>query len=146
MIQVSGGYTGMGKKKIIKQILAAALTAAILGHLQFGREMDVYNGHSSMSGGFHEERLNIVVNRLIVADKEKCAEEIIKKCRDNSFHSVRFSYDISVPNALFVAVYLSEYQVKSGNPAFTFSYVQPEKPDLAYNIVDNPERFTLILE
>ena len=51
---------------------------------------------------YHEERLTVVVNKLYVADQKICAEEIVKRCRENSFKSVRFSYNQSIPNALTI--------------------------------------------
>ena len=58
--------------------------------------------------------LTVVVNKLYVADQKVCAEEIVKRCRENSFKSVRFSYDQSIPNALYVTVYSSKRQAEKG--------------------------------
>ena len=81
-----------------------------LGYLQYGRDMDVYGSYAMTADNYHEERLTVVVNKLYVADQKVCAEEIVKRCRENSFKSVRFSYDQSIPNALYVTVYSSKRQ------------------------------------
>ena len=83
---------------------------------------------------------------LVVTDQQKCVEQIFEKCRDNSFHSVRFSYDIQIPHALSVTVYKNQKDAESGNSAFSFSYQQENQIDGSYNIVDNPEKFTLEME
>ena len=63
-----------------------------------------------------------------------------------SFHSVRFSYDIQIPHALSVTVYKNQKDAESGNSAFSFSYRQENQIDGTYNIVDNPEKFTLEMD
>ena len=87
----------------------------------------------------------VVVNKLYVADQKICAEEIVKRCRENSFKSVRFSYDQSIPNALYVTVYSSKRQAEKGIQMFSFSYL-PEDGDGTYNIVNDSDKFMLKLE
>ena len=86
-----------------------------------------------------------MVNKLYVEDQKVCAEEIVKRCRENSFKSVRFSYDQSVPNALYVTVYASKRQAEKGKQMFSFSYL-PEDGDGTYNIVNDSDKFMLKLE
>ena len=69
------------------------ITGGCLGYLQFGRDMDVYGSYAMTADNYHEERLIVVLNKLYVADQKVCAEKIVKCCRENSFKSVRFSYD-----------------------------------------------------
>ena len=107
--------------------------------------MDVYGSHAMTADNYHEERLTVVVNKLYVADQKICAEEIVKRCRENSFKSVRFSYDQSVPNALYVTVYASKWQAEKGKQMFSFSYL-PEDSDETYNIVNDSDKFMLKLE
>ena len=109
-------------------IIGIIITGGCLGYLQFGRDMDVYNSHAMTADNYHEERLMVVVNKLYVVDQKICAEEIVKRCRENSFKSVRFSYDQSVPNALYVTVYASKRQAEKGKQMFSFSYL-PEDSD-----------------
>lgn len=107
--------------------------------------MDVYGSHAMTADNYHEERLTVVVNKLYVEDQKACAEEIVKRCRENSFKSVRFSYDQSIPNALYVTVYSSKRQAEKGTQMFSFSYL-PEDGDRTYNIVNDSDKFMLKLE
>ncbi|RGK46417.1 hypothetical protein DW711_10985 [Ruminococcus sp. AM27-16] len=136
----------MSKGWLISWIIGIiVVTGCYLGYLQYGRDMDVYSSHVTSFDNYEEERLVAVVNKLYVADKKACAEEIVKRCRENSFKSVRFSYDQAIPNALYVTVYGSDWQAKHGNAIFSFSYL-PNDVSGTYNIVDNPEEFILKLE
>ena len=119
--------------------------SSCLGYLQYGCDMDVYSSHAMTEDNYHEERLTVVVNKLYGADQKVCAEEIVKRCRKNSFKSVRFSYDQSVPDALYVTVYASKRQAAKGTQMFSFSYL-PEDNDETYNIVNDSDKFMLKLE
>lgn len=82
-----------------------------------------------------------MVNRLIVPDKRKVAEEIIKHCRKNDFKNVIFSYDVAYPNKLEVSVHLSEWNARKGKAVFSFVY-DTEQGDIGeYNFIENPEKF-----
>ena len=118
------------------------ITGGCLGYLQYGRDMDVYGSYAMTADNYHEERLTVVVNKLYVADQKACAEEIVKRCRENSFKSVRFSYDQSIPNALYVTVYASKRQAERGKQMFSFSYL-PQDSEGTYNIIDDSEEFIL---
>ena len=121
------------------------ITGGCFGYLQYGRDMDVYGSYAMTSDNYHEERLTVVVNKLYVADQKACAEEIAKRCRENSFKSVWFSYDQSVPNALYVTVYSSKRQAEKGKQMFSFSYL-PEDSEKTYNIVNDSNKFMLKIE
>ena len=118
------------------------ITGGCLGYLQFGRDMDVYGSHAMTADNYHEERLTVVVNKLYVEDQKVCAEEIVKRCRENSFKSVRFSYDQSIANVLYVTVYASKRQAEKGKGMFSFSYL-PQDSEGTYNIIDDSEEFIL---
>lgn len=118
------------------------ITGGCLGYLQFGRDMDVYGSYAMTADNYHEERLTVVVNKLYVEDQKACAEKNVKRCRENLFKSVRFSYDQSVPNALYVTVYSSKRQAEKGKQMFSFSYL-PEDRDGTYNIVNDSDKFML---
>ena len=118
------------------------ITGGCLGYLQYGRDMDVYGSYAMTADNYHDERLTVVVNKLYVADQKACAEEIVKRCRENSFKSVRFSYDQSVPNALYVTVYSSKRKAEKGKQMFSFSYL-PQDSEGTYNIIDDSEEFIL---
>ena len=80
------------KRTIIIVITILLLLAGILFYLQWGRQMDVSSSSGSGSDNHYELRVSVILNALVVTDQQKCAEQIFEKCRDNSFHSVRFSY------------------------------------------------------
>ena len=110
----------MRKRWFISLIIGIIITGGCLGYLQFGRDMDVYGSHAMTADNYHEERLTVVVNKLYVEDQKVCAEEIVRRCKENSFKSVRFSYDQSIPNALYVTVYASKRQAAKGTQMFSF--------------------------
>lgn len=121
------------------------ITGGCLGYLQYGRDMDVYGSYAMTADNYHEERLTVVVNKLYVADQKACAEEIVKRCRENSFKSVRFSYDQSIPNALYVTVYASKRQAERGKQMFSFSYLLEDSEE-TYDIVNGSGKFILKIE
>jgi len=96
------------KRAIIIAITILLLLAGSLSYLQWGRQMDVSSSFGSGSDNHYELRVSVILNTLVVTDQQKCVEQIFEKCRDNSFHSVRFSYDIQIPHALSVTVYKNQ--------------------------------------
>lgn len=58
---------------------------------------------------------------------------------------MRFSYDQSIPNALYVDVYSSRKQAEKGKQMFSFSYL-PEQGNGAYNIINDPDKYMLEIE
>lgn len=87
----------MCKKRKIITITVLFVLGVAVSYLQWGREIDVVGSMGTSSENFHEEHVTFTLNRLIITDKEKCAEEIIKKCRENDFASTLFSYDVAKP-------------------------------------------------
>ena len=75
----------MCKKRKIITITVLFVLGVAVSYLQWGREIDVVGSMGTSSENFHEEHVTFTLNRLIITDKEKCAEEIIKKCRENDF-------------------------------------------------------------
>lgn len=126
---------------------ASAVLFGIYGliYLQNGRTMEVYNSFSTTSGSYMEERLSVIANKLYIKDKMACAEEIVRRCRENDFHNILFSYDYAIPNELQVAVYLSEGDAKEGKEVFSFTYTSGENSE-EYNIVEHPEKFEIQIE
>lgn len=93
-----------------------------------------------------EEHITFTLNRLVVGDKERRADELIQAYRENGFRSVLFSHDLEKPNALYWTVYSSSVGMKYQEPVFTFRYIQKEGTLGAYNLIDNPEKFTLVID
>ena len=136
----------MCKKRKIITITVLFVLALAFSYLQWGREIDVVGSMRTSSKNFHEEHVIFTLNRLIITDKEKCTEEIIRKCRENDFSSILFSYDVEKPNALYGTVYRSRFSMKGQKPLFHFRYTQTADTLGSYNIVDDPEAFTLVIE
>lgn len=103
--------------------------------------MEVYNSTSFTAEHYSEEYLNVVVNRLIVPDKRKVAEEIIEHCQKNDFKNIIFSYDVVYPNKLVVSVYLLEWNARKGKEVFSFGYDTEQGEIREYNFIENPEKF-----
>ncbi len=135
----------MRKRWFISLIIGIIITGGCLGYLQFGRDMDVYGSHAMTADNYHEERLTVVVNKLYVEDQKVCAEEIVRRCKENSFKSVRFSYDQSIPNAFICDGIFIKATAEKGIQMFSFSYL-PEDGDGTYNIVNDSDKFMLKLE
>ena len=121
------------------------ITGGYLGYLQYGRDMDAHGSYTLTTNNYHEEHLTVLVNKLYVANQKACAEKIVKRCRENSFQSVRFNYDQSIPNALYVTVYASKRQAEKGKEMFSFSYLSEDRAE-TYNIVSDSDKFMLKLE
>ena len=128
----------MCKKRKIITITVLFVLALAVSYLQWGREIDVAGSMRTSSENFHEEHVTFTLNRLIITDKEKCAE--------NDFTSILFSYDVAKPNALYGTVYRSRFSMKGQKPLFHFRYTQTADTLGSYNIVDDPEAFTLVIE
>ena len=66
----------MCKKRKIITITVLFVLGVAVSYLQWGREIDVAGSMGTSSENFHEEHVTFTLNRLIITDKEKCAEEI----------------------------------------------------------------------
>lgn len=105
-------------------------------------EMLIHNSSSTIMGEYHNERIVVIVNQRRILDKWDCAEQIVEKCRENSFKNVRFSYDLSKPNELDVIVCRNKKDADEGKWDFRFRYIQ-ETGERQYNIVNDPEKFQI---
>ena len=59
-----------------------------------------------------DEILTVVANRNQIEDKEDFAKFLVKKCKDNSFQSVKFSTDYGYATSLNLRVYLWEDEIE----------------------------------
>lgn len=136
----------MCKKRKIIITLSVVLLAGIIFYLQWGREADVFSTFSDSAENYCEEHITFTLNRLVVGDKERRAKELVKTYRENGFRSVLFSHDLEKPNALYGTVYRSSVGMKYQEPVFTFRYTQKEGTLGEYNLIDSPEKFTLVID
>lgn len=132
-------------QKIRKVFIILMILLIILLYLQFGRDMDVYNSYVFSVGDYHEQQLKVVINNIWVNDNRKCANDILQRCKANSFKSIDFCYDSYIPNELYVDVYLSDIYIKIGHPLFSFSYL-PEDAKSEYNFLDDSEKYVLKIQ
>lgn len=99
------------------------------------------------SSEFYEQRLTVIANKLFVSNKERFAEEMIEQCIDNTFHEVRFSYDITgYPNRICISVYPNELSRKLGDNHFTILYQAGTENVYVYNVKNHPEMFKIKIE
>ena len=75
-------------QKIRKVFIILMILLIILLYLQFGRDMDVYNSYVFSVGYYHEQQLKVVINKIWVNDNRKCANDILQRCKANSFKSI----------------------------------------------------------
>lgn len=137
------------KKKCIVVIIVAFICCSVgcLSHSEKTAqenctEMDALSTHSISFGDKTIQNISIVTNQPIT-DYVACAHEIIQHCIDNDFKTIRFSYDMhGYPVEVNAHVYESEKDFENGDYIFQMSYTQ-DSSTLEYNIVDNPEHFTL---
>lgn len=92
-----------------------------------------------------EYHLNLIANRNQIDDKWKFAEEVIQMCKDNSFRTIRFSYDLGYPTGVYIEVYLNEEDFQNGKSIMEITYCQEDESS-RYDIMSNPEAFELIIK
>lgn len=136
----------MRKQKIKRGALIFLIVFFTIGfYLQYGRDMDVYNSYVFNVGSYNEQNLKIVANKLWIKDKRKYADEILERCRNNSFNSIDFCYDYYAPNSLYVEVYLSKYHVVFDKIEMEFKYYHQNDDDSISNIIMSKEKYQLEL-
>lgn len=95
----------------------------LLGHLQYGREEKIINTMVSTSDTFCKQEFSVLANKLFVLDKEKYADELIKKAINNKYKNVHFSYDISgYPNEMKISVYKDKWHYMHNKCMFQILY------------------------
>nr|WP_264294258.1 hypothetical protein [Blautia faecis] len=92
-----------------------------------------------------DETLTVVANRNQIEDKENFAKLLIKKCKDNSFQSVRFSTDYGYATSLNLRVYLWEDEIEGQEPVMVVEYT-PIEWNEEYDIVNDSEMFQLYVD
>lgn len=90
--------------------------------------------------------LKVVANSSRIDDKEAFARKVIQMCRENSFHSIRFSTDINgYPSGLSITVYLKRKDLEKGRPVCEIEFRTKEYVENC-NIKDDVEQFHLYLD
>lgn len=132
-------------KKILRMVVLI-LSILILFYLQFGRDVSAKATTVMSFNNGYVENIDIVANKLFILDKEKFAEKMVQKCKDNNFTDILFSYDIrGYPSELNLNIYNNELARRYGIRAFQVEYKQFTGEVHEYNIRDNSDKFKLII-
>lgn len=129
------------KKHTLLCLLLAAAFVSACAQKRKEREPDVI---SSMKMN-QDETLTVVANRKQIEDKEDFAKLLVKKCKDNSFQSVRFSTDYGYATSLNLRVYLWEDEIEGQEPVMVVEYTSIEWNE-EYDIVNDSEMFQLYVD
>lgn len=89
-----------------------------------------------------DQYLTVVANRDKIKDKEEFAKLLVQMCRENSFHTIKFSTDRGYATRIHMLVYLCEEDIEDANVVMKIDYVQREYNE-KYDICYNPEEFEL---
>ena len=71
-----------------------------------------------------DQYLTVVANRDRIEDKEEFAKLLVKMCRENSFHTIKFSTDREYATGIHMQVYLCEEDIEEAKVAMKIDYVQ----------------------
>ena len=89
-----------------------------------------------------EQYLTVVANRDKIEDKEEFSELLVQMCRENSFHTIKFSTDRGYVIGIHMKVYLHEDDIENADAVMEIDYVRRDC-DEQYDIYNNPEEFEL---
>lgn len=89
-----------------------------------------------------DQYLIVIANRDRIEDKEEFAKLLVKMCRENSFHTIKFSTDRGYAAGIHMQVYLCEEDIEEANIVMKIDFVQREHNE-KYDICNNPEEFEL---
>lgn len=71
-----------------------------------------------------DQYLTVVANRDRIEDKEEFAKLLVKMCRENPFHTIKFSTDKGYATGIHMQVYLCEEDIEEAKVAMKIDYVQ----------------------
>ena len=89
-----------------------------------------------------DQYLTVVANRDRIEDKEEFAKLLVKMCRENTFHTIKFSTDRGYATGIHMQVYLCEEDIEEEKVVMKIDYVQ-RKYNEKYDICNNSEKFEL---
>lgn len=135
------------KEKIRGGVLGIACLIGICGYFHMAQSKaiseipDVIN-----SSRFNTtDHLNVVANQETVEDKNELAKQIIEMCQNNSFQSIKFSYDMVCPTELQINVYKTEKDFDDNKQFCKIAYLSEEE-NADYDILHDPEKFTMYVD
>ena len=92
-----------------------------------------------------DENLVVIANRDKIEDKDEFARLLVRMCKENSFHSIKFSTDRGYATSLDMLVYLWSDEVEGNDPVMTVEY-KPEEWNRNYDIINNSDEFSLYVD
>ena len=92
-----------------------------------------------------DQYLTVVANRDRIENKEEFAKLLVKMCRENSFHTIKFSTDREYATEIHMQVYLCEEDIEDANVAMKIDYIQ-RKYNEKYDICNHLEKFELFVD
>lgn len=139
------------RKRLMEAALLILMVAGMICYGTKGTEeweenqTGIPDAVSSMSSD-NWQYLKVVANSDWIEDKEAFACEVVRMCRENSFHTIRFSTDINgYPRGLTITVYLNRRGVERNEPVCEIDFRTEEYRE-DWDIKNNVEHFQLYLD
>ena len=85
------------------------------------------------------------MNKKCIEDKEEFAKLLIEMCKENSFHTIKFSTDRGYATSVDMRVYLFQDKIEGHEPVMIVKY-EPIEYGKGYDIVHNPDQFKLTID
>ena len=82
-----------------------------------------------------DQYLTVVANRDRIEDKEEFAKLLVKMCRENSFHTIKFSTDRGYATSVNMRVYLWKAEIEGNEPVMVVEY-EPTEYGGEYDIMN----------
>lgn len=92
-----------------------------------------------------DQYLTVVANRDNIEDKGEFAKLLIEMCKENSFHTIKFSTDRGYATNVDMRVYLFQDKIEGHEPVMIVKY-EPVEYGKGYDIVHNPDQFKLTID
>lgn len=92
-----------------------------------------------------DQYLTVAANRDNIEDKEEFAKLLIEMCKENSFHTIKFSTDRGYATSVDMRVYLFQDKIEGHEPVMIVKY-EPIEYGKGYDIVHNPDQFKLTID
>ena len=108
-----------------KMIVAIVLVLAVMIGIGLKGEERRVEGEPDVISSMivnNEQYLTVVANRNEIENEEEFKKLLIKMYEENSFHSVKFSTDMVVPEKVYMKVYRWRGDVKKKEPPLRIIY------------------------
>ena len=92
-----------------------------------------------------DQYLTVVANRDNIEDKEEFAKSLLEMCKENSFHTIKFSTDKGYATSVDMRVYLFQEKIEGHEPVMIVKY-KPIEYGKGYDIVHDPDQFKLTID